>query len=377
MFNRFTMQRPTVPPEKLRVPMGVSPLVSEAGFPELGQRIIDLLIATSDWQADALWKPIVNSMHAPLINLVRQGKAVELCQTLMNMQFNNLAFGMGWGSQERNDFTHDGAYNAMVRAGFIENLTGVAAMLGLVQMENPEAGQQGQMALTDAAELAGRLDRFLGYELRSPCGFAQNLGIQRPSGSVLDYRTLWALATSERILGLLRLLEIPPHRAHVLEIGGGVGNLAIQCLRRGIGKYTLVDIPTTRAIQYYVTQMEFPDREIATSPGPGDHLALILPADLRKVPDRSVTIVVNEDGLPEYNADVGRSYLAEARRVCRGFFLSLNHDAGHDVAGHTHTRVSELAKDDLELICRSPHWMRKGYVEEVFRPRALTIGHEH
>jgi hypothetical protein len=167
---------------------------------------------------------------------------------------------------------------------------------------------------------------------------------------------------------LLRLRGIAPADAHILEIGGGVGNLARLSLQRGIGRYTIVDIPTVRAIQTYMAMYEFPDLEIGFDDA-GHRLNLLLPDRIGQIAPGSITIVVNEDSLPEMAESTATQYLAAIPRLARGgHFLSINHESGQVILGHRNNTIPHLAAQvpQLSLLSRSRHWMRRGYVEEVY-----------
>lgn len=53
-------------------------------------------------------------------------------------------------------------------------------------------------------------------------------------------------------------------------------------------------------------------------------------------------------------------------RLCCGCFLSLNQEGGFELFGHRHSRLADLCDGVLEIRWRSPHWMRRGYVEEIY-----------
>lgn len=369
MFVRATLYRATS--RNLKLTVAVGPAADAARFGPVGAEIIQHFPRQAT--GDGLWEYMLQGVHRHIVEMVERKEASELARTIADLQHNNLGFGIGWSSDDRNRYRDDEEYRWLVKAGLMDNVGSLAAMTGLVGLENPEAGQNGKLATMDGDALMCDLDGCFGYELRSPTGFAKNLGIARPSGAVCDYRTLWAAGTSERVVTLLRDAGVALRDAHVLEIGGGVGNLALHCLRRGVGRYTIVDLPTTRAVQTYVAMTEFPDLEIGFTAASA-RLNLLTPDAVANIEDRSVDLVINEDSLPEMAEATGRTYVREIARISRGDFLSLNHESGLELHGHRHPLVSDLCRGILERRSRALHWMRRGYVDEVYAVRRQPPG---
>lgn len=365
MSTWYTLQRPTVPSHLLRLTTGLSGPVNGSRFRQIGTAIIESF--PPNWKTDGLWKGYVDGVHRHIPQMVADANPIALCTFFAGLQKNNLGNGIGWSHKYWTAYNEDAEYRKLARAGLMDLLCSLAALVGVEDLENPEAGDTGTMAALDGDALIGRVDGHFGYELRSSSAFAQNIGIVRSNGAVCDNRTLLAAATSERLIWLLRQSGVAPADAHILEIGGGVGNLALHCLRRGVGRYTIVDLPTMRAIQTYVAMSEFPDMAIGFN-APTERLNLLTPDGIEAVAPRTVHLVVNEDSLPEMTEETGRQYARQIARICTGRFLSLNHESRHRIGDHRHTRVGDLCRGVLTPEWRALHWMRRGYVEEVFRP---------
>jgi hypothetical protein len=73
--------------------------------------------------------------------------------------------------------------------------------------------------------------------------------------------------------------------------------------------------------------------------------------------------------MPEMNEQTTRGYLAWMQEHVSGLFLSCNQEAATPVEGVAQLVVAELAADvdGLTRLTRRPSWVRRGYVEEVYR----------
>ena len=88
-------------------------------------------------------------------------------------------------------------------------------------------------------------------------------------------------------------------------------------------------------------------------------------------PENACDFVVNSDSLPEMGEATARDYLGHIRRVCRTAFLSINQEAKAHYGGtEPQNCVRELIDKLGGFRCtsRQRHWLRQGYVEEVFEP---------
>jgi hypothetical protein len=85
-----------------------------------------------------------------------------------------------------------------------------------------------------------------------------------------------------------------------------------------------------------------------------------------EVPDRHFKLIANQDSFPEINRRIFDAYVQQIKRTCSGYFLSINHEVGDPIE---QLNVSKLlgAESGLARIAQSPYWIRKGYVEELYR----------
>ena len=161
----------------------------------------------------------------------------------------------------------------------------------------------------------------------------------------------------------------------VCELGSGVGYLAYYCYLMGIKNVTLVDIPSVRATaacflmqNMQGTRFFFSDCSECWSNAPG--IRLVLPEHLGSVPRQHFEVLVNCDSLPEMSADVATDYVQRIPSLCRNF-LSINQEAAGKMwhLDMKQNKVSELVNtaSGFQRVSRNLFWLRKGYVEEVYR----------
>lgn len=366
------IQHQFVAPFSARVPLRASAAADPARFEEIGRVICESFprrpggSGTSDY-----WTYLLAGAHLPLVEMIESERHAAVAAHISNLTANGLGYGLlgiGDVGHETQTALLDPAYRSKLGIMFLDGVVSVAEAFGLLDLENPEDAAPTRNLKEDAELLLQKIDARIGCAAELPRGFSGAYGIARPRGGVCEKRALSAVYASERILQLLKLRDIPPADAHVLEIGGGVGTLAYLCAARGIGRYTIVDLPTVRAIQIYMALYNFPDRAVATAPDRDAPLCFLTPEQFGSMPDRSVHVVVNENSIPEMGREIGLGYLQAISRIAIGFFLSINHESRAVIAGHPHTVVRDLAREVPRLahVGRARHWVNRGYVEDLF-----------
>ena len=368
---------PTTP---LQIEVGPANLANSDRFESIGSIVAaEFLSATEGLvkKNSDLWGNLVMHHHQDLCELLRSRQHRAAAEYISDLHRNNLGEGMRWPCRWE-VLLQDLGSAPLLKAALIDKAASLCESLGLIRVGNPEEIGFDLARDWNAAELFARIDRHLGYEAHSPGCYSLAFGALRPSGKTIDDRALNAIYTAERILSALATLGIAPQEASVLEIGGGLGNLAYQMLKRGIGRYTIVDIPAVRAIQTYMALYEFPDLAInfrAIEARSAARLHLLTPDALPLIPDHSVQIVVNEDSLPEIEQKIAVGYMQQIGRIASGIFLSINHESTSVVAGHRHNPVADVAQEatGMRRAARSRHWLRPGYVEEIFVPGTVSV----
>jgi putative sugar O-methyltransferase len=164
----------------------------------------------------------------------------------------------------------------------------------------------------------------------------------------------------------------------VCEIGGGTGTLAYYLANAGMDEVWVFDLPIVSLVQaYYLMKSLGPDEVWLYGEAPRAVRVRLLPYwEFENAPERHFALVINQDSLPEIEVAAAREYVRLFREKGIGLFLSINQEARARNAGdHFQSVVSDVVARNggFSRSYRFPHWMRAGYVEELYRIE-LTSG---
>jgi hypothetical protein len=242
--------------------------------------------------------------------------------------------------------------------------------LGTVRSQCPEQGEYGDLLELDSKSLLEDVMRQTGSDAPAQCGaiFGVNSG-----GKIYPVNYLLHIATADRIRTLLETLGGP---SACLEIGGGVGFLAHAATAVGVRRFSIIDLPIANVLQgYYLLNSTFSDRVAlyGEAPAAGDGVIEILPTTcIGELNGQPFGIAVNQDSIPEMDASVALGYLRRLPDLAN-YFLSINQEAQTIVDGaFKQSWTHQLCQDAsiMKIVYRSPYWMRKGYVEELYSLRS-------
>ena len=189
---------------------------------------------------------------------------------------------------------------------------------------------------------------------------------------MLDQRDIQAAYAAVRVRDILRITA-----GSVCEIGGGLAQVAWYAWALGIRRYTIVDLPTVRMMQYFCLRRALPDVPIRllsnAEPIPSDDGINLIAADgFDARADSRFDLVLNCDSFPEMGEKICRAYLKAIRRQAR-FLLSINQEAHqlltNDPHGERQPIVGNLLKRQpgFHPVYRMRTWVRKGYAEELWQ----------
>jgi hypothetical protein len=88
------------------------------------------------------------------------------------------------------------------------------------------------------------------------------------------------------------------------------------------------------------------------------------------IPEKSLTLVVNQDSMPEIDKDISLNYLNLIKKKTSGYFLSINQEGR---APNTNARAQSViyelvdAAGGFRRLSRERDWMREGYVAETYQ----------
>jgi hypothetical protein len=141
------------------------------------------------------------------------------------------------------------------------------------------------------------------------------------------------------------------------------------------GSYSIVDLPLMNALQaYFLGEVYGAEAlQLFGEEDTGAPIRILPPQALTGQEPIAADVVFNQDSMPELNEKAAREYLAWMQDHVRGLFLSNNQEATTPVDGVAQLVVAELAAEfsGLTRIARRPSWVRRGYVEEVYRCDAV------
>jgi hypothetical protein len=138
--------------------------------------------------------------------------------------------------------------------------------------------------------------------------------------------------------------------------------------------YCVVDLPQVNVFQGYLfLKSDLADYVELYGESLSDkqrRIQIIPNTAIGNLDEKSFDIALNVDSMPEMDQDTIREYFGHIERICRDRFISINRELNlTDNTGHTYGWVYDMAKNHpgFKLQSRSPDWMRKGYVEDIFK----------
>jgi hypothetical protein len=315
----------------------------------------------------AMWTSIVSDRHHRLLRLLEGDDARALAAHLVGVQRTPAAEGLEQGEQAYRDFiaaTPAGRRAAV--APYHDMLASLAQYLGLARAECAEQNFVGESLVVATRELAAKIEAALGFEIAPPDVFDGLFGLAIGE-RVLDGRDIQSLYSALRIIEASAISS-----PRILEIGGGFGKVARYALMRGARHYTIVDLPTVSAMQYFFLSRALPEARVAfrhPAEPPGESGVDLVFAPLLDDSSRiAADIAFNCDSFPEMGDAVCRSYFARIG-AWAPLLLSINQEANRKVgdSGERQTVVGDLLPDyGFSRLYRFRSWIRRGYVEELW-----------
>jgi len=235
----------------------------------------------------------------------------------------------------------------------IDKLLRLGEAFGLLPVHSPEHNPT-KVRSVDLAHLFNQIEEHVGVDLTPPKVNGGLFGISL-NGRYFSERHFEAIYIAKRVRDL--------GAESIIEIGGGAAYVAYYCRKFGVKTHTIVDIPTVSLIQYLILSQEFEDVSFGTT---GSSINLIPTYAMDSVDWKGATLVLNVDSLPEIPPAQAINYLKLAERT--GRLLSLNQESESSYGINIQPVVHRLVATHTELKRKSrfPHWMRAGYVDELF-----------
>lgn len=340
------------------------------------RRLLDAHRRTAAWAAahpgadrPDVWTMIA-AQQTRFASVLASGNPHELARYLCNVSRQDAAVGISQGDREYERLAANRAYRRFVATMAKDKLVSLAELVGSLPVENPEQGPFGASLHCDVDQLVCGISRRIGIDIAPPDLDGGLLKLETAHG-LFGERDANAIGTAWLLKRLLRGVASP----QICEIGAGTGRVAYWSQRFGLGRHTIIDLPRTNVVQgYYLLRALALDavalygEPIPEHPSPGVTVWPDFAID--HLPDADFDLVLNQDSMPEMDRQTVNAYLRWIASVCRGVFVSINHESKPAYGEQLrHVSVSEAIAEvgGFELVDRYPYWLRRGYVVEVYR----------
>jgi hypothetical protein len=317
--------------------------------------------------APCLWEINEQNCAKSFIDALDAADEEALFEHLRSMFRRNTVFGLGCVCEQVWRYFHSGPL-ANYQLHFTDLLVALAEAVGAQWLSCVEQNAEGFFHALDVdlAEVFGRVEHRIGLDLTFP-------SVGGAYGCVLNGRRLTVDSITHAYTAN-RMAELGAKPGDsITEIGGGYGCLALLMHRAGFVNYTIYDLPWVNALQGYFLIKALPPGSVRLFGEDSGSLSILPGWRFDQLADRSVDYVVNTNSLPELGAKTAAGYLQQIGRTTRKLFLSINQEARVAVGRYgPQLCVAELAERQggFRRISRTKYWMRNGYVEEVYAPKA-------
>jgi hypothetical protein len=349
--RNWTLHRPQ---EYLLNLHGESPTPPPACDGNLVNRIMNAYSeAIQTDQGSNFWVTTFGARNKVFHDAITSGDAVSLTRLLREPHTNSLFHGFEMLIDNTAAPTEE--FLRAYAASIYDVLLRLAEAVGAIPLEHPESYGYAPPRVRQVEEVIAAIEATLGIRLEFPNIYPREAGLLTPRG-IASYRAVQAVYQGFRIAELAKETG-----GSILEIGGGLGRTAYYSLLFGVKDYTIVDIAMTGIAQAYFLGRACGENYVRLCGESSDApIKLVPPANFFS-DSRTYGLVANIDSLPEIHDDMASRYLDHIGRRAT-LFLSINHET---LALRTVSAIA--ASHGAKRIARYPYWMRRGYVEEIFR----------
>ena len=320
------------------------------------QEIYNLLNEQNYINKDSMWLSILNEFHIKFLNYVKNDK-----KKLKFALDNPHDFNIFYGFDDNCKILHDKAsYNFKFKysKSIIDKLLSFCEFLGILRLDNPEYYKKMYNDL-DIEKLIKKIEKKLGIKLKFHNPFPGEKGIKTSKG-ILSVREIQAIYQAYKIREIINSNK--KKIQNILEFGGGLGRTAYYCYKFGITNYTLVDLLVPRICQINYLSRLINEKNIICEPILSDfkkkNIKLISPEFLFSK-NLKFDFVFNSDSFSEIDYVNQKKYVKFLKKNSKIFF-SINHE-------YNQRKVSDFFKTNNSNYSKNLYWLRKGYVEELFK----------
>jgi hypothetical protein len=316
-----------------------------------------------------MWQHIQDTCHGEMLNLIRNDNASALAAYLLEMYRKPVTHGFMQGLDRYNALVSNPSLRQFAATQYVDRLASFAEAVGYRPVECAEQmGGWCENLFADVNDLEQGISSRLGISIVPPQIANGLFGILTRNG-LLHSRDLDGAYAAWRIAHILK--QNPD--ASVCEIGAGVGGVAYFACKFGIRNYTIIDLVNVNTVQGYYLMKTLPDANVVLygETQANSNSIRVLPTWCHKqAPDNSFDLTFNQDSFPEMGSEIALEYLEQIKRNTRSFLFSINQESQAGLSAAE--RQGWMAKwaqqaQGYEQIYRFRHWLRNGYVEELFK----------
>ena len=317
-----------------------------------------------------LWSALTRDHFGQMLSILQSEDAQQLSHYLVD--FGREYTWFGGITTGVDGYTHWDRDERFVAYSYFDKLVCLGEALGVLSAESPEQGDSGKwgknVQLAPSA-IVDAIEAQLGIKIVPPAGTVHVAGLDVGSG-LLHYRHINALYLATRIQDLAAAED------GICEFGGGLGLATFYLNLFGRKNVTIFDLPIVNILSgYFLIGTLGQDAVCLEGEEPRmDAIKIRANWNCANVADGAFRITANQDSFPEINRRIFDEYARQIRRTTSGFLLSINHEGEQEIAGGERLlHVSKLlgTNPGFHRIYRSPYWLRRGYVEELYRIDSL------
>lgn len=310
-----------------------------------------------------MWAEI-QTQHAGFARALRDGNVKDVSVQLLNICRTGVVIGFA-NVHHYSFIVTDPEKKAAESRYVIDTLLSLGNALGCLTVQCPEQGKWGYADL-DGPRLLRDIAAAVPMGITPPKAGGGAFGLVTELG-VLCQRDFMAIYTALRAADILA----GSPKKTVAEIGGGSGTLAYYLGRAGMDQITVFDLPTVSILQAYYLMRDFGvDAVWLYGDAPRPAQFRLLPYwRLDDEEPNAHALFINQDSLPEIDAQIAMHYLDAIKKKGGRYLLSINQEGGErNTITTQQSVVSHMIAQSggFRRQYRFPYWLRAGYVEELY-----------
>jgi len=319
---------------------------------ELLNDLVCSLKADIEMMPTSQWKQIYREFQNEILPYMENNDLYKIGQMLINPTKNNLMYGFDNMAKDlQSPFRLETIFECKTTSDYFLEL---ASFLEIEKMHNPEQIVSPIRRDIEINEVVEKIASLI-FPDKDDLFF-------NPFNGEIGIETRFGIASIRVPASIYQSVLSTKLGDNICEIGPGLGRSAYFSTLLGANKYTLVDIPIPSLVQgHFLMQAFGRENMILNGEKARDKgIHLMTPMNFFRSTD-SYDLVVNVDSLTEIGSESASEYIKEISKRSK-LFLSINHERNEFT-------VSDLIRDfsQIKKIYRKKSWMRKGYVEELYK----------